>query len=344
MKILGINISHNPSVTLCENEKILKHYDETRFVKNKLYCPTHSNQEQLSFLSIEQKIHDQDIDHIIFCSYGFMHYSVNLRYNEDSLEYEKDLIVDYRDLASVKKFEDDLLRRFPRVKELKYQNEHHLYHALCGFNFSNFDEAICIVMDGGGATYFPEEMPTYQEIESVYFVDKYNVKGLYKHLSNMRVPNLQHLIPTMKQKESHEIEKDGCKYVFSSKKSSGYLFSELTLYLQLSDDPNSSGANSGKTMGLAAYGNLTGNRKEDLAHKLQVKTEKDTLELIDYASKLSDCKNIILSGGYALNCLNNYKYVKKFPHLNFFVDPCAHDGGTSIGAALWLDRKLKNHA
>lgn len=344
MKILGINISHNPSVSLVEDGVASKFYDETRFVKNKNYCPTLSGEGQLSFLSIEQKIHDQDIDHIIFSSYGCMHYSVNNYYNVDSLEYERELVVEFRDHASIAKFEDQLSRKFPKVKELHFQNEHHLYHALCGYNFSDFDEAVCIVMDGGGATLFPEEMPTYQETESVYFVDKDNIKQLYKHLSNMRLPNLQFLIPNMKLKEYHEEEKDGCRYLFSSKKSSGFLFSELTSHLQLADEPHASGAASGKTMGLAAYGNLRGNRKEDLAHKLQVKTEKHTIELIEYVTKLSDCKNVILTGGYALNCLNNYKYVKQFPNLNFFVDPCAHDGGTSIGAALWLNRKLNNHA
>ena len=36
--------------------------------------------------------------------------------------------------------------------------------------------------------------------------------------------------------------------------------------------------------------------------------------------KYSDCKNIILSGGYHLNCSNNFKLVKQFPEYNFFVE------------------------
>ena len=51
----------------------------------------------------------------------------------------------------------------------------------------------------------------------------------------------------------------------------------------------------------------------------------------------SDSDNIVLSGGYALNCVNNYEYVKKFSEKNFFIDPVAHDGGTAIGAALWVN-------
>ena len=61
-----------------------------------------------------------------------------------------------------------------------------------------------------------------------------------------------------------------------------------------------------------------------------------TIKLIEKALSYSNSKNIVLSGGYALNCVNNYDYVKHFKDYNFFIDPIAHDGGISMGAALWL--------
>ena len=64
-----------------------------------------------------------------------------------------------------------------------------------------------------------------------------------------------------------------------------------------------------------------------------------TIELLKKAFSYSDCKNVVLSGGYSLNCVNNYYYVKEFPEYNFFVDPVAHDGGTAIGAALWFNEQ-----
>jgi carbamoyltransferase len=87
-------------------------------------------------------------------------------------------------------------------------------------------------------------------------------------------------------------------------------------------------------MGLAAYGNEYGSRPEDMAKRLQIETRDNTIELIKKAMSYADTKNIVLSGGYALNCSNNYEYVKAFPQLNFFVDPIAHDGGTAVGVAL----------
>ena len=44
-------------------------------------------------------------------------------------------------------------------------------------------------------------------------------------------------------------------------------------------------------------------------------------------------KNIVISGGYGLNCVANYYYKKRFPDLNIFVDPISHDGGTALGLA-----------
>ena len=41
-----------------------------------------------------------------------------------------------------------------------------------------------------------------------------------------------------------------------------------------------------------------------------------------------------------MNCTNNYKYLEAYPDYQFFVDPIPHDGGTAVGAALWLNEKV----
>ena len=73
-----------------------------------------------------------------------------------------------------------------------------------------------------------------------------------------------------------------------------------------------------------------------LAHKLQEETYKHTCELIQKALDETGKDKIVLSGGYFLNCVNNYKYTKAFPNVEFFVDPIPHDSGTAIGAAKYL--------
>jgi predicted NodU family carbamoyl transferase len=94
-------------------------------------------------------------------------------------------------------------------------------------------------------------------------------------------------------------------------------------------------------MGLAAYAgkNVDKNLKEKIkiGKDAQEKTFKECVKLVEKAKKYSSCKNIVLSGGYHLNCSNNFKLVKLFPKLNFFVDPIPYDGGTAVGVALYYE-------
>lgn len=73
-----------------------------------------------------------------------------------------------------------------------------------------------------------------------------------------------------------------------------------------------------------------------LAYKLQEETYKHTCRLIQKTIDMTGKNKIVLSGGYFLNCVNNYKYTKAFPEVEFFVDPIPHDAGTAIGAAKYL--------
>ena len=81
--------------------------------------------------------------------------------------------------------------------------------------------------------------------------------------------------------------------------------------------------------------------QKDLAYKIQKDTENAMVKLIQKAHELTGEKNIVISGGYGLNCVSNYQYLKHFPDLNIYVEPISHDGGTSIGAAkkIWAQEE-----
>jgi len=72
---------------------------------------------------------------------------------------------------------------------------------------------------------------------------------------------------------------------------------------------------------------------QDFAWKTQQETQKLVGDLIQKAIDLTGEKNIVISGGYGLNCVANYYYKKRFPEINLYCDAIAHDGGTSIGLA-----------
>lgn len=76
--------------------------------------------------------------------------------------------------------------------------------------------------------------------------------------------------------------------------------------------------------------------RRDLAYACQQETQDQVLRLIIDACKKTGEKNIVLTGGYALNCVANYFYLDKIDELgiNLYVEPISNDAGTAIGAAL----------
>jgi carbamoyltransferase len=72
---------------------------------------------------------------------------------------------------------------------------------------------------------------------------------------------------------------------------------------------------------------------KNIAWTVQNKTQKLVGDLIEKAIDMTGEKNVVLAGGYGLNCVANYYLRKRFPNINLYVDPVSHDGGTSIGLA-----------
>lgn len=71
----------------------------------------------------------------------------------------------------------------------------------------------------------------------------------------------------------------------------------------------------------------------NLAYRLQKDFEK---WMINFILKC-DHKNIVLTGGCALNCVANYEYLKHLPKdVNLYIEPVSSDAGTSIGLAKYL--------
>lgn len=76
--------------------------------------------------------------------------------------------------------------------------------------------------------------------------------------------------------------------------------------------------------------------RRDLAYACQTQTQQQVLDLILTASNLTGKKKVVLSGGYALNCVANYFYLTELNKhgIELYVEPVSNDGGTAIGVAL----------
>ena len=313
MRILGINISHNASICQINNGKIDFYFEEDRFNKVKNFSPVPGNC-YYKCLEQHQKNH---LDDVIVAS---IDRQLSGSTPEAILKYNEDLKI------------QELLEMWLQ-QPVKYVKEHHhIYHAYAGFHFSNFDEAIAVVMDGGGSQVFH----LFNEIESVYLMNKKECERKFVHATDSHQADKYNFKPLADDKR---FNLDGTDIVLSGKYSMGNLYSAMCK--DLSEELNnvvgvSPGAEAGKLMGYACYPE----HKE--AYRLQEHAKEYTIDFLKMAMEYNpSCKNIVLSGGYALNCTNNYHYVKEFPDYNFFVDPVPHDGGIAIGAALWLDHDHK---
>jgi carbamoyltransferase len=81
---------------------------------------------------------------------------------------------------------------------------------------------------------------------------------------------------------------------------------------------------------------------KNLAWKVQNETQNQVGNLIEKAVAISGKTNVVIAGGYGLNCVANYYLKKRFPELNIYVEPISHDGGTSIGMAKFVHHSETN--
>lgn len=82
--------------------------------------------------------------------------------------------------------------------------------------------------------------------------------------------------------------------------------------------------------------------RRDLAYAVQTETQAQVVKLIRKAVEQTGQKNIVISGGYGLNCVANYHYLDALKDLDvsIYVEPISNDAGTAMGAALYHWHKI----
>jgi carbamoyltransferase len=86
--------------------------------------------------------------------------------------------------------------------------------------------------------------------------------------------------------------------------------------------------------------------RRDLAYACQTQTQEQVVNLIRKAVSDTGFKNVVISGGYGLNCVANYHYLEalKDEGIKLYVEPISNDAGTAIGAAIMLFKNLQPDA
>jgi len=305
MKVLGVNLSHNASIAIVENGKLLMSLEEERLSKIK---------KDHRVTNLFNKIKDSYFDVITYTSFNI-------------------------NKAHEKKYSDYIIKEL-NFNNIKYNKlvmfpYHHLTHAFTSFYNSNFKEAVCLVIDNGGLQFNVKGVELGEEVVSVYKINYQKYNELFKLLKSGDSKN--QVIENYHNKNC--ISPAGVFELYAAVfgfKEAGSVMG-LSAYGKENNDIASLYKDKFCQLNLKfndtaiqrkSYGDVT---KEDLCYRIQ----KETTDLIkDYIKLIiKEHKNIpiCLSGVYFQNSVANYQFLQLSK--NIYVDPVCHDGGVSIGLA-----------
>ena len=82
----------------------------------------------------------------------------------------------------------------------------------------------------------------------------------------------------------------------------------------------------------------------DIAYKCQKETQAELIKVIRKAVDITGNTNVIVTGGFGLNCVANYEYLDalKDEGITVYVEPISNDAGTAIGGALYHHYMMTN--
>ena len=349
--ILGINPGHNGSAALVVDGEVVYYVEEERLSRAK-----YDGNPFRGMLDIMSKWH---VDELVIAGTGQEEHKLPWT-GEDAYT------------ALVRKF-------YPNVKVTKLGQEHHLGHVASAFYNSGFEKALAIIVDGAGSLkqekldekgeriaegYETEsiwhcEYPTkFSPILKVYgnntgnkahngvldfdggattITKTYEAVSQYLGFGFIEAGKTMGLAPYGKQDDSIPNlfnGNRGSKDVFIPMYPAGAFIDEVRFpQLARIRDPKEWHNNPEKLTDV----------EKNLAWKIQQDTQRLVGDYIEgaVAATKDEVQNIVIAGGYGLNCVANYYFKKRFPHLNIYVEPIAHDAGTSIGVAklLWHNKE-----
>ncbi len=345
MLILGICCYyHDSSAALIKDGKVIIALQEERFTRKKhdTSFPKNSIDEILK----NQNISINQIDAIAF-------------YEKPILKFER-LLSQYIDkypfsyrtfLSSIPSWASDKLRVVKTIKkQLNYKKdiyfiEHHMAHAAGSFYPSKFKKAAILSIDGVGEwtttafgfgdeniitlekdIEFPSSIGLLYSTITAYLGfsvnnSEYKVMGLSPYgdmnkSSNKFYERLRQVID-IKDDGSYCLDMNYFDYLHKLWMPSKKLCKLLDGDIREPEEEITQ-------------------RHKDIAAAVQLITEEVFIKILNHVYNQIRSPNLVISGGVSLNSVANGKILKNTPFRKIWSQPDPGDGGTSIGAALYL--------
>jgi carbamoyltransferase len=337
MWILGLNITHDASICLLKDNEIVLHLKEERLTHIK-------HDTELSYSIDLIKNYTNSID---YCIYSYLNNN-NLYFGPYKKILEKNKV---------------------KVKEwIDHSRYHHNLHAYCSILNSGFDDGVCLVVDSAGS-----DKLYGKENESIYdFNSKVDINCIYKTVVGYNNELVPENSPEYVQKE----KRIGCGMAYSAiAYFMGWPHGEgkvmgMSSYGKFDHEIKPMILNKGANESLFKLSNFNHikdvcsmflkypyissfkdinenfSKLSNLSYKLQQNYENYITDLVRKSVELTNKTNVVLTGGCFLNCVANYKLLKKLPkNINIYIDPLCADDGITVGSSkyTYINQCIKNN-
>lgn len=314
MYVLGLGGSgHDFSACLCDDTSILGYIEDERITRIK-----HS-----FILGNENKINEMN-------SVWYLLKQFDLGLSDISRIYTNDLL----DERFYKNFIAD-----NSIKKIR----HHLSHAASAYYPSEFQDSAILIIDGAGGEWENENCETisfwYGKDKSIQNIRTFGGKvvsfdtfidismpftnsagGFYRVVTNLL---------------GFGLFDEGKIMGLASYGTDKYWSSFSPLFDVSNEGAFLFGEESFKKLINLSYSVKSFQDKADFAFSAQKVINIAVTSAAQALKKLTNCNNVCIAGGVALNSVANYSIYKNDIYKNYFIQPASGDAGTAIGAALY---------
>tara|TARA_Y100000310_G_scaffold39520_1_gene37077 strand:+ start:2885 stop:4645 length:1761 start_codon:yes stop_codon:yes gene_type:complete len=351
MYVLGIScFYHDSSASLIKDGKVVAAAQEERFTRKKHDTSFPIN--AIKYCLESENISIQDINHIGFYEKPFLKFERLLYQHLESFPESYKTFI-----GNMPSWFNEKLRVVKITKKkLKYSGDiffinHHMAHAAGSYFPSPFSKAAILTVDGVGewttTAYGIAEGNALKLLKEIKFPTSlgllYSTITAYLGFSvNNSEYKVMGLSPygNMDTKTNQYYKK--LKKVIDIKKDGSYQF-DMSYFTYHKKDRMPSkklckllGGNSRKPESKLEQ------KHKDIAAAVQLITEEVMTKMLNHIYKETNCNNLIISGGVALNSVYNGKILSNTKFKNIWSQPDPGDGGTSIGAALYVYNGILN--
>ncbi|MEY4201466.1 MAG: hypothetical protein RLZZ265_3206 [Verrucomicrobiota bacterium] len=355
--ILGLNAFHgDSSACLVRDGELVACAEEERFRRIKHWSGMPS--EAIRYVLQEGGLKLADVEHVAINRDPSVNNFRRVAYALRRMPSPKLILNRIRNIRRAASFEDALRAALPgeTLRAQVHHVEHHLAHLASAFHVGNFDEAVCLSVDGfgdfassawgmgrgdgiqiDGRIFFPHSLGLFytaitQHIGFPHYGDEYKVMGLAPYGEPKFMEQMRQVVRI----QPDGTFKLGLEFFRHHRENVHYTWDNCSPEIGTVFSPALE-----KLLGPARQkSEALEQRHKDLARSAQAMYEEACFALLQSLHAKYRCSNLAFSGGCAMNSVANGKVYRNSPFKRMYLPAAAGDAGGAIGSAFVVANRL----